>query len=244
MNTATDQSAFSHVGYTFDDSQGRLEALGDVSLDIAPGEIVAVVGSSGAGKSTLLRLYAGLLEPTRGTLRRPAGRIGMVFQDFALFPWLSAKENVEFGLLMQGAPAAARKRVAEAMLEETGLRAFRDRHPRALSGGQRQRVGVARALAIEPDVLLLDEPFSALDSITADHLKKDLLAIWQKRRFAALIVVHTVADAVELADRIAVLGGRPATITRVFENHLPRPRTMRDPKAFELIDAVVAKIEE
>lgn len=230
------------VGYTFKDGGKPVHALSDISATVAAGEIVALVGPSGSGKSTLLRLCAGLLEPSAGKIERGGGKLAMVFQDFALFPWLSVRENIEFGLHMRGMPEPARRKIANEAVVEMGLRGFEDHHPSALSGGMRQRVGVARALAIEPGLLLMDEPFSALDQMTADRLKRDILSIWNKRRFAILVVVHTIADAVELADRVLVFTPRPGTVKKEFINTLPRPRNMRSNEAYALIDAIAAEI--
>jgi NitT/TauT family transport system ATP-binding protein len=203
------------------------------------------VGPSGSGKSTILRIAAGLIPATSGSVHNSSKQLAMVFQDFALFPWLTTIENVEFGLTMSQTPpsVAARKKIAHDMLVDVGLTGFEHHYPKQLSGGMSQRVGIARALATSPDLLLMDEPFSALDSITSDLLKKDLLNIWNKKAFGVLAVLHTIADAVELADRIIVCSRRPASIKQIFRNPLPRPRNMRSPEAFALIDAITAHID-
>jgi len=234
--------SFSKVSHVFP-GQHTLKALDSVSFDVQQEEIVALVGPSGSGKSTLLRIAANLIPASGGSVTRAFTRAAMIFQDFALFPWLTTQENVEFGLRMHGTPALERVRLAREKLQEVGLSGFGSNHPKDLSGGMRQRVGIARALAITPDLLLMDEPFSALDSITGDGLKKDVLQIWQKQRFTILIVVHTIADAVELADSIVVFSQRPGTVKEIFRNPLPRPRDMRSVEAYKLIDAVTARID-
>ncbi len=244
MNTANSGIRVAHVNYTFVDGTKHIHALSDISLEVGRGEIVALVGPSGSGKSTLLRLCVGLLQPTEGAIHTTfGGKAAMIFQDFALFPWLSVEENIEFGLLMKNMDGKKREKIAREAITEIGLGGFEKVFPKSLSGGMRQRVGIARALAVEPELLLMDEPFSALDSITSDRLKHDLLDIWQKRRFAILIVVHTIADAVELADRIVVFSSHPGRVKKIFKNDLSRPRNMREKPAYDLIDAVTAEID-
>jgi len=244
MNTAINGISIEGIDYTFVDGKKRIHALSKISFDVGAGEIVALVGPSGSGKSTLLRLCAGLLKPTDGTIHNTFGKkTAMIFQDFALFPWLSVEENIQFGLLMQDVEEKKRQKIAHEAVVEIGLSGFEKVFPKSLSGGMRQRVGVARALAVEPELLLMDEPFSALDSITSDRLKRDLLAVWQKHKFAILIVVHTIADAVELADRIVVFSSHPGSVKKIFKNDLPRPRNMREKPAYDLIDAVTAEID-
>ena len=244
MNTANKSFSFSNVSYTFFDGAKHVHALSDITFDAAPGEIIALVGPSGSGKSTLLRLCAGLLETTQGNVENASqDKTAMIFQDFALFPWLSVQENIEFGLHMKGMDLKQREKIARESITEIGLAGFEKAYPKSLSGGMRQRVGIARALAIEPELLLMDEPFSALDSITSDRLKKDLLTIWQKRHFAILIVVHTIADAVELADRIIVFSSHPGQVKKIFKNDLSRPRNMRSKEAYDLVDEVTVHID-
>ncbi|WP_216594895.1 ABC transporter ATP-binding protein, partial [Pseudomonas syringae] len=198
-------------------SKERL-VLDDVTLTLNENEIVGLLGRSGSGKSTLLRSIAGLVVPTEGEVnfpRRAQGRamsVGMVFQSFALFPWLTVLENVEVGLEAQGVPAAIRRKRALAAIDLIGLDGFESAYPKELSGGMRQRVGMARALVIDPDVLLMDEPFSALDVLTAETLRTDLLDMWSEGRMpikSILMVTHNIAEAVLMCDRILLFSSNP-----------------------------------
>jgi NitT/TauT family transport system ATP-binding protein len=230
---------------TYRDRSGRaVEALRDVSLSVAAREFVAIVGPSGCGKSTLLSIVAGLLEPSAGAVyfegEHAAGGplTATVFQEFALFPWRTARGNVEFGLEELGVPAAARAERARRFLELTGLRGFEDRYPHQLSGGMRQRVGIARALAVEPAVLLMDEPFSALDAQTRTLMMEELLAIWERARTTIVYVTHNIQEAVFMADRVAVLSRRPGRVLDVVPVTLPRPRVEAHYGAPEFVSAV------
>lgn len=207
----------------------------DFSLSIRRGEFFCFVGASGCGKSTVLKLIAGIEDPTRGTLSRP-DRVGMVFQSYALLPWLTVRENVAFAPRMQRLPVDRVDEIADRCLRMVHLEAFADKHPRALSGGQRQRVGIARALAVEAPVLLLDEPFSALDPIITDELHDDLLRIWHETGKTIVMVSHHFEEAVTLADRVAVMcDGR---ITDVIDISLPRPRSEDDRSFVEQVKVV------
>ena len=231
------------VSQTFVDASGKhVVALKNVSLKVEPGAFLSIVGPSGCGKSTLLRIIAGLAVPTSGKVERGVKTLAMVFQNFALFPWLTVEENVEFGLKMRGMPAHERKKIARDKLLEVGLTEHAARFPRELSGGQRQRVGIARALAVSPDALLLDEPFSSLDPFTAETLKKDLLQIWQKYKMTVVMVTHTVEDAIELATDIVVMSARPGTILEDIHVHTPYPRDMRSDHTYSLADKIRGKI--
>ena len=205
----------------------------DVDLVIGRGEFVSVVGPSGAGKSTLLRLLAGLIQPGAGTVTPattsdPARRAnGLVFQDARLLPWRRVIGNVELGLEGLAVRAADRRRRASVALAMVGLGEMEQRWPHQLSGGQRQRVGLARAFAVEPELLLMDEPFGALDAITRASLQDDLVALWQGSRRAVLFVTHDIDEAVLLADRVLVLGGRPARVVGSVVSP-PRPRDRTD----------------
>jgi ABC-type nitrate/sulfonate/bicarbonate transport system ATPase subunit len=185
-----------------------------------------LIGPSGCGKSTLIKLIAGIETPSAGRLERPA-RVGMVFQSYALLPWLSVEGNVAFAARMQGFDQDKVEAVTERYLRMVGLEAFARRLPRELSGGQRQRVGLARALAIEPDVLLMDEPFSALDPLMVDQLHQDVLRIWRETRKTIVMVSHHFEEAVLLADRIGIL--REGRLEQVVTVDLPRPRNEDDP---------------
>lgn len=200
----------------------------DFSLEIQTGEFFCLVGPSGCGKSTVLKLVAGLESPTSGELSKPTG-VAMVFQSGALLPWLTVKENVAFGLQMNNKLTES----VENYLAMVGLKDFAKRFPRELSGGQRQRVGIARALAVVPDVLLLDEPFSALDSLTTAELHQDLLKIWQDTKITIVMVSHLLEEAVLLADRVGVMGdGNLKGVVKVSPN---RPRDPQDKKFQETV---------
>ena len=206
------------------------EALGGVTLDVAEGEILAVVGASGCGKSTLLRLVAGLDAASEGSIRLdgtpltgPSPKVGVVFQEPRLMPWLEVKDNVAFGLPRR-LPAAERERRAAAEIERVGLAGFADALPKTLSGGMAQRAALARALVTRPAVLLLDEPFSALDALTRQSLQEELVALWQRDRPTMLLVTHDLDEALFLADRVVVLGGQPGRIRLDLPVPLPRPR--------------------
>jgi NitT/TauT family transport system ATP-binding protein len=208
-----------------------VEALGGVSFAVEAEELVAVVGPSGCGKSTLLNMLAGLLRPTGGTVGfegdLPSGRppTAMVFQEFALFPWRTVQANVEFGLEEAGVPAPERRATAHRYLELTGLDGFERRYPHELSGGMRQRVGIARALAVDPVVLLMDEPFSALDAQTRQLMQEELLAIWERTRQTIVYVTHNIHEAVWMADRVVVLSRRPGRVLEIVPVELKRPRS-------------------
>src|SRR5579883_710419 len=233
--------------YQRPDHSDRL-VLDRLDFALHEGEIVAILGRSGSGKSTFLRLLAGLAAPSGGLVeyrgRRisaPARGIAMVFQSFALFPWLTVLGNVALGLEAQGVPGPERRRRAVAAIDLIGLDGFENAYPKELSGGMRQRVGFARALVVNPDVLLLDEPFSALDVLTAETLRGDLLALWQARRIPTkgiVLVSHNIEDAVFLADRIIVFGSDPGCIRADIPVPLPRPRDQANPIFRNLVDQV------
>lgn len=234
----------------------KTPALKNVSLEVYRGEFLAITGPSGCGKSTLLRCIAGLIKPDRGRIliagRGPEdsrNKLAMVFQDFALFGWLTALDNAAFGLKMRGVSSKVARKLAAEKLEVMGLKGFEKEYPDELSIGMRQRVGLARALAVDPEVLLMDEPFSSLDAFTAEKLRKDLLKVWLEENerepgnMTIVMVTHLVDEAVEMADRVVVLTPRPAEVERIFENKLPRPRNNRseDFRALaELITGAVA----
>jgi sulfonate transport system ATP-binding protein len=207
----------------------NVAAIADLSLEVAPGEIVALVGSSGCGKTTLLRLVAGLDAPTRGAvslegepIHAPHPAIGVVFQEPRLLPWLTVAQNVGFGLTDRS--AAERHDRVDAALLRVGLAGYGERWPRELSGGQAQRVSIIRALVTEPKVLLMDEPFSALDALTRASLHDHLLGLWEAQRPTLLLVTHDVEEAVVLADRAVVMQPRPGRVFADIPLHLPRPR--------------------
>ncbi len=228
-----------NLSKSYKEGRHSTQILDDISFSIKAGEYVAVVGPSGSGKSTLLRILLGLIPPTNGKVKltgRP--HLSLVFQNFALFPWLSAAENIGFGLAMQGTPEPKlRSKVAE-LVGEVGLSGWENKHPKELSGGMKQRVGIARALAVEPSILMMDEPFSALDTFTARTLRAEVLALWQARKVAVVMVTHLVEEAVEMADRVLVFSARPGRILQEIEISLPRPRQVRESAFYHYVDRI------
>jgi NitT/TauT family transport system ATP-binding protein len=236
-----------HKHFTTPDGQ-PLPVLEDINLDLREGEIVALLGKSGSGKSTLLRCIAGLLAPTEGTvsyrgtpLNGANPGVAMVFQSFALLPWLTVQANTEMGLEARGMAPDERHPRALKMIDLIGLDGFEQAYPKELSGGMRQRVGFARALVVEPDALLMDEPFSALDVLTAENLRTELLNLWGGKDFptkAILLVTHNIEEAVLMADRIFVLTSNPGRLRAEIPNDLPRPRDRRSPDFEALVDQI------
>ncbi|WP_051386651.1 ABC transporter ATP-binding protein [Bradyrhizobium sp. ARR65] len=208
-------------------------ALSQVSLDIKPGRFVVLVGPSGCGKSTLLMMLAGLRQPTSGTIlingtpitQPDPDRVGVVFQEASLFPWLTAEDNVEFPLALRGVSKAERRARAEEALKLVGLEGFGKRHPQELSGGMKQRVSIARGLVQDPPVLLMDEPFAALDEQTRMTMGDELLRIWAATGKTVVFVTHSLTEAVYLADEVVVMSARPGRIVDQLQIPLPRPRT-------------------
>jgi NitT/TauT family transport system ATP-binding protein len=240
-----------HVSKSFAGTgDATLHVLDDISLTLREGEVVALLGRSGSGKSTLLRTIAGLIAPTSGTVRyrgtplngaNPG--VGMVFQSFALMPWLTVQANVELGLQARGVPEVERRRRALEAIDMIGLDGFESAYPKELSGGMRQRVGFARALVLQPDALLMDEPFSALDVLTAENLRNELVTLWAQPDFptrCVCIVTHNIEEAVQLADRVVVLGANPGHIKAEVPVRLPRPRDRRSPTFDALVDQLYA----
>jgi NitT/TauT family transport system ATP-binding protein len=233
------------------DRAGRL-VLDRIDFRLRDGEIVAVLGKSGSGKSTFLRILAGLVEPSSGhvdyrghAVHGPAHGIAMVFQSFALFPWLTVLGNVELGLEALGVPNPERRERALAAIDLIGLDGFESAYPKELSGGMRQRVGFARALVVNPDILLLDEPFSALDVLTAETLRGDLIDLWLGRRIPTkgiLFVSHNIEEAVEIADRIAIFGSDPGIIRSEIAVPLARPREWGSAGFRQIVDQVYAQL--
>jgi NitT/TauT family transport system ATP-binding protein len=221
------------IGQVFRTSGADVVALSDVSLEIKPGRFVVLVGPSGCGKSTLLMMLAGLRQPTSGTIlingapipQPDPDRVGVVFQEASLFPWLTAEENVEFPLALRGGAKAERRVKAEEMLKLVGLEGFGKRHPHELSGGMKQRVSIARGLVQDPPVLLMDEPFAALDEQTRMTMGDELLRIWAATGKTVVFVTHSLTEAVYLADEVAVMSARPGRIVDHLQVSLPRPRT-------------------
>ena len=206
-------------------------ALAHVDLDVYAGEFVCLLGPSGCGKTTLLNAIAGFVEPTSGHIEVGARAVdgpgpdrGVVFQEYALFPWLTVLDNVAYGLREQGMPRAEREAIAHRYVAQVGLDGFAHRHPQELSGGMRQRVALARALAIRPRILLMDEPFGALDEQTRFLLQESLLGIWERERVTVLFVTHSIEEAVFLSDRVVVMTARPGRVKDIVSVDLPRPR--------------------
>src|SRR6516165_8898156 len=233
--------------YQMPDHHARL-VLDRVGFILHDGEIVAILGKSGSGKSTFLRILAGLVPPTDGCVEyrgrlvsEPATGIAMVFQSYALFPWLTVLGNVELGLEAQGIASAERRRRAVAAIDVIGLDGFENAYPKELSGGMRQRVGFARALVVDPDILLLDEPFSSLDVLTAETLRGDLLDLWDQNRIPTkgiVIVSHNIEEAVEIADRILIFSSDPGRIRAQIPITLPRPRSTESTTFRQIVDQV------
>jgi NitT/TauT family transport system ATP-binding protein len=232
------------------DSNADLVVLDDVNVRLQTGEIVALLGRSGSGKSTLLRIVAGLLKPTAGevlwrgqAVQGPAPGVAMVFQSFALFPWLTVEQNVELGLEAQGVPREERENRGEAAIDLIGLGGYENAYPKELSGGMRQRVGLARALVVHPDLLLMDEPFSALDVLTAETLRTDLIDLWSEGRLpvkSVLIVTHNIEEAVLLADRILVFASNPGRVATEMKVPFAHPRNRLDPAFRQMVDDIYA----
>src|SRR5579875_3590557 len=243
-----------HVSKNFKHAKGNLRVLEDINFNVEEGEFVAIVGPSGSGKSTLLRIMNGLIPPSAGQVLYKGKQVdginpecALVFQSFALLPWLTVKANVELGLEARGVPAAERERRASIYIDKVGLDGFEEAYPRELSGGMKQRVGLARALAVEPRLLLMDEPFSALDALTAISLREELLDIWRlpdSPVHTILIVTHIIEEAIELADRVIVLSSGPGRVLADLRIDLPRPRDRRSEGFNAFTDKVFSLIEE
>jgi len=250
MNDRRPLLALEHIGQSYGTPRRTFTAVQDVSLSVNEGEFVALLGPSGCGKSTLLRIITGLQRPTHGqVLYRGAPLSGVnpyasiVFQSFALFPWLTVLENVEVALKARGVSAKARSPRALDLLDRVGLDGFETAYPRELSGGMRQKVGFARAMAVEPELLCLDEPFSALDILSADTLRGELLELWTSGRIptrALLMVTHSIEEAVFMADRIVVMEKEPGRVVQDVKVPVPHPRIRKAPVFLEIVDRVYA----
>jgi NitT/TauT family transport system ATP-binding protein len=230
------------------DASADLIVLDDVDLTLQSGEIVGLLGRSGSGKSTLLRIVSGLLKPTAGEvmwrgqkLTGPAAGVAMVFQSFALFPWLTVQENVELGLEALGVKKDEREERTEEAIDLIGLGGYDTAYPKELSGGMRQRVGLARALVVHPDLLLMDEPFSALDVLTAETLRTDLIDLWMDKKLpvkSILMVTHNIEEAVLMCDRILVFSSNPGRVAHELTVPFPRPRNRFDPAFRQMVDDI------
>ncbi|MFC7302919.1 ABC transporter ATP-binding protein [Streptomyces monticola] len=223
-----------HVSKSFGRPGAQQLVLDDISLDVAPGEFVTLLGASGCGKSTLLNLVAGLDAPTTGTIETPGGRPALMFQEHALFPWLTAGKNIELALRLRGMPKSERRDEAERLLGLVRLNDAHGKRVHELSGGMRQRVALARALAQDSQLLLMDEPFAALDAITRDVLHDELTHLWHETGISVLFVTHNVREAVRLAQRVVLLSSRPGRIAREWTVDIPQPRRIEDSAVAEL----------
>lgn len=237
-----------HKSFRKDD--GELVAIEDFNLDIMDGEFVCVLGPSGCGKTTLLRIIAGLEEPTSGKIllknkeiTGPGSDRGMVFQEFGLFPWRSVRKNIEFGLEIRKIPKEERRTISDRYIDLVGLKGFETSHPNELSGGMKQRVGIARALANDPAILLMDEPFGALDAQTRNLMQKELLRIWSEMKKTVVFITHSVDEAVFVADRVVVMSARPGKIKSIFDVKWERPRDRAGVEFASLRKKILAELE-
>jgi NitT/TauT family transport system ATP-binding protein len=231
--TTTPAIAIERVRKEFVKGERRVLAVEDVDLTVAPREFAAILGPSGCGKSTLLNMVAGFDRPTDGRVLaagepvgEPSPARGVVFQEPALFPWLSVLENVVFGPKTQGKPAAEYRASAAQIIEQVGLRGFESHYPAELSGGMRQRVGIARVLIMQPQIMLMDEPFGSLDAQTRSLMQELLLAVWERHHQTVLFITHDIEEALLLADRVCVMTARPGRIKKTIQVGIPRPRSI------------------
>lgn len=243
----TDKGAgvtISHLTKVHGQGRSAVLAIDDLSLAVNPGEFVCIIGASGCGKSTLLHILAGLDAPTAGDITVAGRHTALMFQEAALFPWLTARRNVELPMRLRGEPKDQRRRRASELLDLVQLSGAADRRPHQLSGGMRQRVALARAFAQDADLLLMDEPFASLDAMTRDALHQELEVLWTKGSFTVLFVTHNVREAVRLADRVVLLTSRPGRIARVFEVPIHRPRRHSTPEVGDLARQITDELLE
>jgi len=232
-----------NISKTFKAPGEKFKALENINFEIKQGQFVCIVGPSGCGKSTLLRLVSSLMPYDTGKITVSENtKFSFVFQNFALFPWLTVRENISFGLKMEGKDESDINKEISQRIEKIGLKGFENKHPKELSGGMKQRVGIARALAINPNLLILDEPFSALDTFTAKKLRDELIKIWKENNLTILMVSHLIEEAVELADKVMVFSSSPGTIKETIDTTLPRPRNVRSKEFFNLVDKISSLI--
>ncbi len=232
------------VSKVYGHTGNAVPALDRVSLEVGTGEFVCLLGASGCGKSTLLNLVAGLDQPSKGTVAVPAGRPTLMFQDAALFPWLTVRGNVELALKLRKVPRGERRARAHDLLKLVHLEGFEKKLPHELSGGMRQRVQLARALAQEADVLLMDEPFGALDAMTRDILHDELERLWRETKLTVLFVTHNVREAVRLGDRVVLLSSRPGRVAAEFPVELDRPRPIESHEVADLSVVITERLRE
>jgi NitT/TauT family transport system ATP-binding protein len=233
-----------HVSKVYGTHDDSLHALDDLTLRVARGEFVCLLGASGCGKSTLLNLVAGLDRPTAGTIETGDNRTTLMFQESALFPWLTARGNVELPLKIRRIPRAERRRRADALLALVNLESFGGKLPHELSGGMRQRVALARSLAQEADVLLMDEPFGALDAMTRDVLHDELERLWRETGLTVIFVTHNVREAVRLGDRVILLSSRPGRIVEEYPIEIARPRRLDSSEVAEQAQTITDRLKE
>jgi len=228
-----------NVDKSFTSDNGKQKVLDDISINVSAGEFVCLIGPSGCGKSTLLRLFSGLMKSDRGSIKIKTGaKLSFVFQNFGLFPWLTVEQNIGFGLKMNGESKEYIDKEVRKRIIQMGLDGFEAKHPKELSGGMKQRVGIARALSVKPDILFLDEPFSALDTFTAEKLRQDLLNIWHDSKLTIVMVSHLVEETVELANRVIVFSSKPGRVEKELEIKLSRPRNKRSTEFFKYVDVL------
>jgi ABC-type nitrate/sulfonate/bicarbonate transport system ATPase subunit len=246
-DAATPRILVEGLGKSFTTEQGRLDVLDDISLEVAEGEIVAIVGPSGCGKSTLMNILAGFLKPDRGSVRidgavlsQPSSRGILITQQGSVFPWLTVQQNLMFGL--NDRPLEEKKRLADHYAEMVGLKGFEARYPHELSGGMLKRAELARALVVKPEILYMDEPFSALDALLHLRMRNELLRILEQERHTVLLITHDVEEAIHVADRVIVLSSRPTTIRRTFPVPFPHPRKLASAPVQELRAAILREL--
>lgn len=239
-----------NLNKTFPQKEGTMVAIENFNLEVDQGEFVCVLGPSGCGKTTLLRIIAGLETLTSGEIllngniiKGPGSDRGMVFQEFALLPWRTVRKNIEFGLEIKKVPPEERHKISQRYIDLVGLKGFENYHPYQLSGGMKQRVGIARALANDPAVLLMDEPFGALDAQTRNLMQKELLRIWRETKKTVIFITHSVDEACYLADRVIVMTARPGTIKEVFTIPMVRPRDRASVEFAFLRKRILAELE-
>jgi NitT/TauT family transport system ATP-binding protein len=232
------------VSKVYGHAGAAVPALDHVSLEVATGEFVCLVGASGCGKTTLLNLVAGLDQPTTGTIERPGGAVAVMFQEAALFPWLTVARNVELALQLRKVPKADRRQRVAELLDMVHLGAFATKRPHELSGGMRQRVALARCLAQDARILLMDEPFGALDAITRDLLHDELERLWRDTGLTVLFVTHNVREAVRLGDRVVMLSSRPGRVVASTPVAAGRPRRIESPEVAELAGGILEQLRK
>lgn len=242
-NTCPVKVQIDNVKKIYQGRNGQTVALNGVSFDIRENEFVCVVGPSGCGKSTLLNIIAGLSHPTEGRILLDGKEIvdtgterGVVFQQYALFPWLTVRKNIEFGLKLKKLSKGKIREITDRYLDMVDLKTFADSYPKELSGGMKQRVAIARAYAVSPEVLLMDEPFGALDAQTRTQLQSDLLDTWQKERKTCFFITHDVEEAIILAQRVVIMSARPGRVKEIVDVNIPYPRTQETKMSKEFLE--------